>query len=533
MHRGLELLDVVELICEQVAQQYSFEGRDRDLASLARTSKKFLDPSLNALWKEQHTICNLLKCMPDDLWDISVDDARNRQRLDITLRRTITGADWQRPLFYLRRVKSFSLRAVIETPDFLQALSVSLPGDYLFPNLKSLTWWPQEPYIDAGSDFHHIRLFLSPHVRQLTMGGIVTATDLSILSNLAVRRPALTHVTLSPQHHSSSSDNPNPWDSATPVISSFVRGLTQLVSLDVPSLDDMALAHLAQLPGLTTLVVQSDERVSSSFQLPHCIPWPQPGYFPVLDSLTVPTMAYATAFLTKFPGCSLADLIISSTQSTKDDARQLYSALANHCSHSPLQDIHVVDDYDNPIIDEDHAYSVGGDIIEPIFSFVNITSVSLSHPAGFDLDNTIISRMARAWPRIEFLALEAGGTRHVRSRVTLEGLYSFAKHCPKLFILEMSFDATVVPRIRINGKKRAKQQSLGLLQVALSPLSRPTDVATFLAVIFPHLSRIRTQYDEILDARVDDDDESDEDDDMADPRVIALHRMWKEVQDEL
>ncbi|KAJ6483568.1 hypothetical protein C8R47DRAFT_565164 [Mycena vitilis] len=143
MHRGLQQHDVAQLICEQVAQQYGFEGRDRDLARSAtgRTSKKILDPSLNALWKEQHTIRNLLKCMPapDDLWDISVDDALNRQRLNITLRRTIPGADWERPLFYLRRVKSFSLRAVIETPEFLQALSLSLPGDYLFPNLKRLT----------------------------------------------------------------------------------------------------------------------------------------------------------------------------------------------------------------------------------------------------------------------------------------------------------------------------------------------------------------------------------------------------------
>ncbi|KAJ6483569.1 hypothetical protein C8R47DRAFT_1217648 [Mycena vitilis] len=159
-------------------------------------------------------------------------------------------------------------------------------------------------------------------------------------------------------------------------------------------------------------------------------------------------MAYATAFLSKFSGCSLSDLIIASTQSTKDDTTQFYSAVGNHCSHPSLQDIHVVDDDDNGIIDEDHTYSVGGDIIEPILSFVNLISVSLSHPAGFDLDDTYNTR----------------GSRHVHSRVTLEGLYSFAKYCPKLIILEMSFDATVVPRIQINGQKRAEQQSLSLLQ---------------------------------------------------------------------
>lgn len=42
-----------------------------NLSVLARTSKMFLDPALNDLWRHQDTIVNLLNCMPDDLWYIT------------------------------------------------------------------------------------------------------------------------------------------------------------------------------------------------------------------------------------------------------------------------------------------------------------------------------------------------------------------------------------------------------------------------------------------------------------------------------
>ncbi|KAJ7674028.1 hypothetical protein DFH06DRAFT_1467382 [Mycena polygramma] len=417
------ILDILELICEQIAQEDVFYGRNPELASLARTSKIFLDPALNALWREQETICNLLKCMPDDVWRISARGGGvYSQHLEISQVRTITAADWQRPLFYLRRVRYFSMRAVIETPDFLDALIV-------------------EP--------------------------------------------------------------PSPWDTATPIISSFVRGLMHLESLDVPSLDNLALAHLAELPSLTILAIKSDAPRSVSLQ-PHSEYKP----FPALTRLTLPSILSAAALLTTFPGCSLVSLSIFSGQShsTKDHARQFYSALVNHCSYFSLRRIAVWRGEVTPIPNEQYIYAVGGDIIEPLFSFANLTSVSLLHPAGLDFDDTTILRLARA--------------------VTLEGLYNFAKHCRRLCELEMSFDATVVPKIRHNGKKRKSQESLTYLNVSLSPLREPRALAKFLLAIFPCLSEIGTWYDDICE---DDDD----DEDNVDPDVIASHRLWKNVETEL
>jgi hypothetical protein len=79
MHRGLEIPEIAEMIAEQVGTHchQSALGEEkasqrRDLSALARTSKTFLHPALNILWRAQDTIVPLLKCMPADLWDISV-----------------------------------------------------------------------------------------------------------------------------------------------------------------------------------------------------------------------------------------------------------------------------------------------------------------------------------------------------------------------------------------------------------------------------------------------------------------------------
>ncbi|KAJ6551945.1 hypothetical protein B0H19DRAFT_1264557 [Mycena capillaripes] len=528
MHRALELLDIVEIICEQVADQPIFSRYRRELAYLATTCKSFLNPALNALWREQETICNVLKCMPEDLWDISEYNDGDDLHLDISLRRTITSTDWVRPLFYLRRVKSFHLRASFETSHLFEALSLSLPGDYLFPNLEELDWSP-EPCYESGTTFHHIRLFLAPHIRKLFLGGIETFTELSILSNLALKRPSLRHVTVHADFPSPV-DLPSPWDNATPIMSNFVCSLMHLESLNVPLLDNVALAHLSELPSLTRLTMKSYEPLTSSFQ-------PQADYIPfsALTDLATPTMVGTIALLTKFSGFSLVNLTILSSwiQPTKDVAGRFYSALATHCSRSSLQSIRIFGDHDNPTKlnpNQTHIYSVGGDIIEPLFSFANLVSVALSHPVGFDLDDAIILRMARAWPRIEDLTLEAGPSRHMRSRVTLEGVYAFGMHCPNLEVLGMTFDATVVPKIRSrNGKKRKSQRTLYSLHAAISPISSPGRVAKFLNVIFPQLTEIRTLYEEIFEEQADED----EGDIVVDPEVIASHDSWKNVEHEL
>lgn len=84
-------------------------------------------------------------------------------------KRTILTTDWERPLFYLHRVKSLTVEDdyLFETSDCFEALSLCHPGAQIFPNLQKLHWRP-EPW----TAFHHVRLFLAPQIKDLHLGSI-------------------------------------------------------------------------------------------------------------------------------------------------------------------------------------------------------------------------------------------------------------------------------------------------------------------------------------------------------------------------
>ncbi|KAJ6505298.1 hypothetical protein C8R45DRAFT_972285 [Mycena sanguinolenta] len=67
MHRGLEVPEIVWMIVSQVDCRFR-EGMTA-LATLARC-RIFHHSALDALWREQETIRNIIRSMPEDLWII-------------------------------------------------------------------------------------------------------------------------------------------------------------------------------------------------------------------------------------------------------------------------------------------------------------------------------------------------------------------------------------------------------------------------------------------------------------------------------
>ncbi|KAJ7664071.1 hypothetical protein B0H17DRAFT_1143877 [Mycena rosella] len=172
-------------------------------------------------------------------------------------------------------------------------------------------------------------------------------------------------------------------------------------------------------------------------------------------------------------------------------------------------------------------YSVNGDVLQPMLSFANPVDVSLEHPVGFDLDDATILQMARSWPRLASLFLEARPLHHIHPRVTLEGVYFLAENCHSLRRLGMTVDVTSVPNIRLDKeRRRAAQKRLFTFDVSLSPVTNPGRVAVFLAAIFPELRRIMTFYDNRL--YLDDDEHE-----IGRADVLELHSRWKAVEDVL
>ncbi|KAJ7433672.1 hypothetical protein B0H11DRAFT_751625 [Mycena galericulata] len=509
MHRALQIVEVVDMICAQLnTGGLTFllpKNTTGNLARLARTSSIFLGPALNLLWRNQGNIINLLRCMPSDIWDISENrDADDEPAVvTIVLRRAVVFADWERFRFYCHRVKSFSFdqEHSLQSPDVYETLSLCFPDQYIFPNLQKLEWFS----LGDSEAFGYIRLFISPGITDLHLT-IDTVSKLSILPMFASACASLKNVVIgSPLL---------PAVKPVPALSNFVCTLRHLETLIVADLTPEAMSHIAELPYLRYLWLMSSAPVPS-FQPPKRSP-----PFPALKVLEYESMEHAPAFLALLLKCPLAQLTIFSrgtnAPTAEITARRFYSALATHCLPSSLERIAITPGHWTiPIPEHERSmYLVSGDILRPLFFFSNLVDVALTHPVGIDLDNVVGREMARAWPRIERLQLRPQHLHRITPRITLEGIYAFAQYCPRLQLLCIAFDATLIPMIENNP---SSQRNLVQLVVAYSPISEPHRVAHFLSVIFPHLDYIGTAYTEHhLGWRG--------------PEVAASHQLWKEVE---
>ncbi|KAJ7674000.1 hypothetical protein DFH06DRAFT_1292749 [Mycena polygramma] len=417
------------------------------------------------------------------------------------------------------RVKSFELNTTFENSDFFEAIGWSLPAECIFPNLEELDWETPHP---GDCAFRYLNLFLTPRLRNLSLTGFNGFADLCVFEKIAVKCPSLKHFFLGWPD-----ENRVSYEASTAVVSTFVCRLKNLETLNVPDLDIVALAHVAQLPRMKDLAIRSERLIPSHF--------PHRGVFPALVELALWTMEQASAMFTALGECSLTAFMLLGTGSqppTNHVARKFYSTLANSCSHSTLRDIRVSGNRidSSTMSTEASIYSIGGEILEPLFSFTNLVSVVLSHPVGFDLDDATIALLARAWPQIERLTLEAGSTWHVPSRVTLRGLASFAQHCRHLRTLHLTLDARVISPINQNDEPRVSQTTLVYLHVAVSPVGDSQSVAEFLFEIFPALEDIRTLYDDISTAVNDDVEQRLRLRLLSEAPIGATHKIWKDVE---
>jgi hypothetical protein len=285
-----------------------------------------------------------------------------------------------------------------EDTEFLEALTLCLPGPCIFPNLERLHWVP-----DSSEAFQYVRMFLAPSITELLLGNMHSAAHISIFATLAAKCPILTDVTIYIRYTQTT---------ASPAISIFVRSLARVESLSLPGIDQKALAHLAGLSSLTSLSLRSPQipRLScDSFG---------GDDFPALTELTTPTIVCATALVAVLPHCPFVRLIVlpnpNPPWSTAVMAREFYSSVGRMSSRTSLQCLRVDGPSPGPPprANQIHIYSISAEILHPLFSFTNIVHVDLTHPVGFDLDNAAVLTMARAWPQIRHLSLTAGPFRH-------------------------------------------------------------------------------------------------------------------------
>ncbi|KAJ7744112.1 hypothetical protein B0H16DRAFT_1889704 [Mycena metata] len=423
-HRALEIPELVELICAELAV-ISLPDSSRDLNSVARVNRRFSEPALDWLWKTQNGISNVLATMGDDLWEFGPPGQPNSVRV----LRDIRPEDWVRFQVYAPRIQTFSwidIRGDPATGTWSAAfalLTASLPLDHLLPNLKVLNW-----AVTVGSYFPYVHLFLGPRLETISLGRLSEESHLSFLPTLPTQCPRLAEVTvlgtreLEIRHE----------------VSTMICSLAHLVRVSVGGVDQTAFEYLSQLPTLKSLSIHHG---------PYFIPPYRASDTPVFAALQEIILrdtphTFLLAFLAMTPATPFYRIMVT-TSSTPTETTRLIAARSDRLALRDLA-LYTLPSAAFPLAPVPDA-GIPSDALRPLLRFPNLTKVSLSPPAGFDLDDTTVAHLARSWPNVQNLDLSGGAYRRTPSRVTLRGLCALARHCPALRSLTLPFNALVVP----------------------------------------------------------------------------------------
>ncbi|EDR12544.1 uncharacterized protein LACBIDRAFT_323866 [Laccaria bicolor S238N-H82] len=368
----------------------------------------------------------------------------------------------------------------------LQALSMAtLHMRPLLPNLEDLSWYhaylPKEV---EWSMFQCIYLFSSPKLTTLsiTLCNIFdSACPSSILSGLINSCPALKNLTF--LFRCSNSDEGNRRG-----ISSVICQWNWLQSLTVINLTQEALEHLATIPSLRTLSLDSLEDLTRSDDqhLPIITRNPTGGY-PALRSLSIScrTMDAAIAFVQLLSSSPIEDLEIQVVGFCYPRQwRELFSTISRHIYHPSLNEL-TLQGSGNALDPTEALYSDIG--LEALTVFTNLEVVDIQPTFGIQFTGDTVNRLADAWPKIRSLEL---GNTYPSSRspiIQTEDLIPFAQRCPKLEYLGIVFDAQ---NTKLRSSPGLFNNTLTTLSVADSPINTPAIVSAFLSDIFPGIESI-------------------------------------------
>ncbi|KAJ7110701.1 hypothetical protein C8R43DRAFT_1139272 [Mycena crocata] len=461
MHRCLQISEVVQAICDQTSR--------RNLVSLARTCQALRDTALDAIWHTQKSLLPLVKCLPPHIWE----EVLEKKGRTLRLLEPITPDDWTRVQMYDHRVKKLAIESAELDANFFRALELSAPEPFLLPNLRVLSWT-----IEDDGYFPFCRLFLPPTLVTVVLVLQDCTPDLSLFSTLRLSHPHLTDIHV---------DVP-PSPASVRVISSAVSAWKFIKKLTVVSLDEGALTHIANLPQLQDLQMQSYVPPTVCYKSLAMIT--PSKHFPALQHIDISSDTVQSAF-SLIAGVSseeLRQLHINAEGCSVSEAWEVsLAALERLPSRPHLTSLSLSQRTNNlPSLPVSllNRYILGPRTLASLLTFSSLVKVLLHPCFGFDLDDATIHQMATSWPCLEIL--ELGGERDTprRPRTTLRSIVYLAEHCPQLHSLQLAVDATdPVPRFSRQRKTRP-QHMLSYFHTGPSPISSPPLVAAFLSNVF-------------------------------------------------
>ncbi|KAF6753330.1 hypothetical protein DFP72DRAFT_902766 [Ephemerocybe angulata] len=516
MNRCLLIHEILCAICDNL--------EDSELVSAALTTKAFLEPALNSLWRELDSFRPIVSCLPpmDDIWVVKEGPSSftGGQPTQILYpRRIIVPKDLERYIsFYARRVRFYDLRGLYDDDMYLsiealQALQFATDGKHgaLAPFIQSFSWpSPLSFKTVLGEDSarllsSYMPLFLGDSMTSLVLDATPQIPAHARSLELAFDRyPRLKGLTILRGPHVQ-------MDTHFIEGSLVSRAWEFLQTLQLPFVSVAIMQHLANLPSLASLSLH-DFRRMDNFDFPYCTPQemedrlkekPFGKVFTSLKSLSVTgtTVERVIGVLQCIPPRdNIIEKVRCYCRFGSDPSfpleQQLINVAAMHCNPLTLSHLILSDLYHR------RSMEVGGLLemdldeeldISSLFKFINIQQLALRLHNPISVTPNEISQITISFPGITKLELCGDHPSFHPPQINHSHFLILLRGCPSLKDLALVFDLSRVREEKAPVVPIAN--ALKILNVGDSPIYSPTKVVSFLKAHTPHLMSLQSACD--------------------------------------
>ncbi|KAJ3537502.1 hypothetical protein NMY22_g5564 [Coprinellus aureogranulatus] len=456
---------------------------DKDLFSMALSSRSLLNPALDVLWEAVYSFRPLICCLPDDLLDF-----KGTSPDYVRLRRTMCAQDLERYLTtYAPRIRSVRLglrfQKLFLSPEVLDGLhdaSQFVPGA-LSPNATYLHWIPSIFQYDP--DGTHINLFAGDklaglRVRAVRLRQTHRATFVSVIERIS---RGLVRLKLD----APSTDPPfieklmlcHPWD--------------DLADLEIYSISHNTFRKIAHLPQLNKLHLHTLERIPLRYGIHEPPTYPPSTFFPSLKALAIQTnrlLPVVSAVQHLNPASQLQSLTVmvhgdGTDPASFEEVEAFFGIIGHHCNPSTFTSLWVS-------ISKSREEPLDGNAVNivPLFSLPHLDQIHITSYFPLHFSPADVAMMIASLPKLRTLAII--GNKYANSPPSLgfEHIWQLAQGLPELRDLKLRFDAT-----RIRGDEKgpgAPYPNIEILDVLTSPTSSPCGTIRWLQTNFPNLRRL-------------------------------------------
>ncbi|KAA1476240.1 hypothetical protein DENSPDRAFT_843143 [Dentipellis sp. KUC8613] len=425
MHRCLQIPEIIDQIIRAVypardptKEQTTFGRKGRHLGtgrglllSLALTSGHFLEPSLNAIWRDLESVTPIFLIL-----------GIHTRQSNKEATRIVDSADLNRAAYYFCRIRTLHVAGKdldLVTLSSLERVHFRLELG-ITPYLQYLRWDVSPIYQGL---LHRYSIFCGP---QLTRLSIYPVDIYHATRNC----PNFKEIEL--MGNSSEFSRPND------AVSRCIRQLPPMHTIDcfTHNLTSTSIVTLAAMPFLRRLSAAS---ISAPCYIPPPPRDPSSIFFPALRELRVRCVTFdlCCRLLQALDDPGLIQRLnigYELANSSAVEVKQFVSLVGNICVAATLSGFALVltevEEVGTVDLDED-AYRVTPDMLKPLLQFSRLKHCHVVTHI-LDYDDDFVKAIAMALPDLVTLTLLSIPKYQVQSKLTMYCLHHLAQFCPKL-----------------------------------------------------------------------------------------------------